>query len=383
MRARYLFILALAAGAALSAGCPLPNGYRTVAVFPQANFPQMTGMHWLPDDPTSAVVLTKGGIAYRVSTTDPSREASIYLDLRERMISRPAGEEGFLGFAFAPDFASTRRFYVYYTAEGGGPVRGDGLSRQSRISRFTASGGSADPASEVVLLEQPQPFTNHNGGALAFGPDGFLYLSLGDGGSGGDPQGNAQRLDTLLGKVLRIDVSGDKYVVPASNPFVGLVGARSEIYAYGFRNPWRISFDDATGQLWAGDVGQDRVEEVNLVQPGGNYGWNRLEGTACYNTTICDQSGTILPVAEYTHEFGCSVSGGHVYRGEAMPELQGWYVYGDFCSGRIWAVNVEGERKTPIPIADSGRTIAAFAQDPAGELYIVTFEKSIERIVRK
>lgn len=374
--------IVLAAGA-LSLACPLPNGYRTTPAFPQATFDQMTGMHWIPGSANEAVILTKAGVAYKINTAEASATPTVFLDVTSKMIPQPADEEGLLGLAFAPDYATSGRFFVHYTAEGGGPVRPDGQARQSRISRFVARGGVGDVASEVIVLEQPQPFANHNGGAIAFGPDGFLYIGLGDGGSGGDPQGNAQRLDTLLGKILRIDVSGDGYTVPATNPFVGLVGARTEIFAYGFRNPWQLSFDTATGQLWAGDVGQENTEEVNVVVAGGNYGWNRLEGSQCFNSDVCDAANTVLPAAEYTHEFGCSVTGGFVYRGAQMPELQGWYVYGDFCSGRLWAVNVEGERKTPIPIADTGRTIAAFAQDPAGEVYIVTFNNVIERIVRK
>ncbi len=380
---KLLVMSALVAGGIFAAACPQPNGYSTTAAFPQADFDQMTGMYWIPGDLDHAVVITQSGQAWKVNTTDPAAEPVMFLDVENRMIPEPADEEGLLGFAFAPDFATTGRFYVHYTADGGGPVRADGQSRQTTVSRFIAVAGVGDPDSEEILFQQPQPFANHNGGSLVFGPDGYLYVALGDGGSGGDPEGNGQRLDTILGKILRIDVSGAGYTVPASNPFVGLVGAQTEIFAYGFRNPWRISFDTVTGQLWAGDVGQENIEEVDVVVSGGNYGWNRLEGTQCYDDDDCDATNTILPVAEYTHEYGCSITGGYVYRGASMPELQGWYIYGDFCSGRVWAVNVEGEGKTPIPIADTGKSIASFAQDPAGEVYIVTFDNSVERIVRK
>jgi glucose/arabinose dehydrogenase len=383
---RCLPLLALIGVAALllAAGCPRPNGYTTVVAFPQANSQTMLGMYWIPGSTTDAVVLDKGGAITRINTADPAQDPSTFLDLTSRMIPMPAGEEGLLGLAFAPDYASSGRFYVHYTAEGGGPVRPDGQRRQSRISRFTAVNGVPDPNSERVILEVPQPYTNHNGGALAFGPDGYLYITLGDGGGAGDDQGNAQRLDTVLGKILRIDVSGDAYTIPPDNPFVTLTGARGEIWAYGLRNPWRLAFDPATGALWTADAGQDVMEEVDVVVPGGNYGWNRLEGSLCYNPPSgCDAAGTILPVAEYTHEFGCAIVGGYVYRGAEMPELQGWYVYGDFCSGRVWAVNAEGERKTPIPIADTGKRITSFAQDPAGEVYVITFDDTVEKLVRK
>jgi glucose/arabinose dehydrogenase len=253
----------------------------------------------------------------------------------------------------------------------------------NRLSRFNALGDHADPASEKILLQINQPFQNHNGGSLAFGPDGDLYVGVGDGGSAGDPSGYGQRFDTLHGKILRLDVSGDAYAIPPDNPFVGQ-DARGEIYAYGLRNPWRINFDQATGQLWVGDVGQNLWEEVNHVVSGGNYGWNRMEGFHCYEPADgCDTPGLSLPRAEYGHEFGCAITGGFVYRGHDMPELTGWYIYGDYCSGRVWGVDTAGATGAAIPLADTGRSITSFAQDKDGELYIVTFNNEIDKIVRK
>jgi glucose/arabinose dehydrogenase len=321
----------------------------------------MVGMHAVPGDPAHAVVVSQEGVLYRANLQDAGAAPSVFLDIRNRIIGDPGNEEGLLGLAFAPDYATSGRFYVHYSA--GGPRRGV-------VSRFVANGASADPASEQVILEVAQPYANHNGGGMAFGPEGMLYLAFGDGGSAGDPQGNGQRLDTLLGKILRIDVSGAGYGIPADNPFVGR--GRGEIWAYGLRNPWRITFDRGNGQLWSADVGQNAWEEVNRIVPGGNYGWSVLEGDACYRAATCDRSGKLAPRATYSHEFGCSVTGGYVYRGQAMPELVGWYVYGDYCSGRVWALNAATNEGAAIPLADTGVSITSFFEDAAGELYVVS-----------
>ncbi len=384
-RLRIFFGLALtvlAAGVSL-AGCPQPNGYRGVAALPQANFSGMLGLHWFPGDPAHAVVVTRPGVVWRVNTADASEAPTVFLDISGRMIPQPADEEGLLGFAFASDYPTSGRFYVHYTALGDYPLRADGQARKSVVSRFLAGGGTADPASEQVLLELRQPFSNHNGGALAVGPDGHLYVAFGDGGSGGDPDGNGQNLGTLLGKILRLDVSGaGGYTIPPDNPFVGTPGALPEIWAYGLRNPWRITFDPQTGVLWAGDVGQGQIEEVDVIVKGGNYGWNRMEGSRCYDASGCDSSGTIGPVAEYTHEYGCAVTGGYVYHGADLPELDGWYVFGDYCSGRIWGVDATNPGAI-IPLADTGVQVTAFGQSPDGELYIVTFDGAVLRLARK
>jgi len=226
-----------------------------------------------------------------------------------------------------------------------------------------------------------QPFLNHNGGQIAFGPDGLLYVGLGDGGSGGDPLGHAQDTSTLLGSILRIDVDrGTPYAVPPDNPFAA-GGGRPEIFAWGLRNPWRWSFDRETGELWCGDVGQNRWEEVDRIRRGGNYGWNVREGAHCFASAECDSAGLIEPVAEYSHDEGCSITGGYVYRGATLPQISGAYVYGDFCSGRIWGLfSAGGGALAPRLLAESGLQISSFAEDHDGELYVVDYGGGIHRL---
>jgi glucose/arabinose dehydrogenase len=351
--------------------------------FAHINLDGMVGLHPIPGEPGQGVVVAQSGIVYRAALADAGPAPTVYLDIRDRLIRSPGTEEGLLGLAFSPDYTTSGRFYVHYSADAD---PSSGFSRKSVIARFTASGGVADAGSERVVMEVGQPFANHNGGALAFGPDGYLYIALGDGGSAGDPQGTAQRLDTLLGKILRIDVRGDGYAIPADNPFARVDGARGEIWAYGFRNPWRMSFDRATGQLWAGDVGQGSREEVDRVVRGGNYGWSIVEGDVCFKPASgCDPGGTIFPRAVYgTHQGGtCAITGGYVYRGAAMPELQGWYVYGDFCSGEVWGVDAATDAGDPVRLAPTGLSIASFAEDEAGELYLVTFDGGIARLAQR
>ncbi|MER3418866.1 MAG: glucose dehydrogenase, partial [Chloroflexota bacterium] len=298
--------------------------------------------------------------------------ATPFLDIADRV--RSGGEQGLLGLAFHPGFGPAEdRFYVNYTDRAGDTV----------VSEFrrSADPDRADPATERVLLRIDQPFANHNGGMLAFGPDGYLYVGTGDGGSAGDPFDSGQRLDTLLGKLLRIDPEpgpAGPYTVPPDNPFVGSAGARGEIWAYGLRNPWRFSFDRRTGQLWIADVGQDRYEEVDRAPEGlgrgANYGWARMEGRHCYPSgESCGggSSGFVLPVAEYGHDQGCSVTGGYVYRGTAFPALGGVYLFGDYCSGRIWGLASGGpDEQAPVLLLRSGRSISSFGEDDAGELYL-------------
>ena len=302
-------------------------------------------------------------------------EGHVFLDLRAH-VSRSGNEEGLLALALDPEFAATGSIYAYYSVRDG--------ERRTRLSRFTASGGIAEPASELVVLEIEQPFSNHNGGAVRFGPDGMLYLGVGDGGAAGDPGGNGQNPGTLLGSILRIDVrassTAEAYRVPADNPFVGIEAARPEIWAYGFRNPWRMAFDAESGALWAGDVGQNRIEEVDLVVRGGNYGWNRLEGDECHQPPLrCDREGTEPPVATYDHRDGCSISGGVVYRDGNVPELEGTYVFGDFCSGRVWAMDASGTSPA-VPVAETGTSITSFAQI-GDELWLLRFGGPVLRAV--
>jgi glucose/arabinose dehydrogenase len=281
------------------------------------------------------------------------------------------GEEGLLSIAFHPRYAENGRVFVYYTNRNGDLAI-------ARYTRSAADPNRVDPATATVILTIPHPVnSNHNGGQLHFGPDGYLYAGTGDGGGAGDPSNNAQNLRSLLGKLLRLDVDqGATYSIPASNPFALRDDARGEVWAYGLRNPWRFSFDRATGDLWIGDVGQRFWEEVNVqsrASSGGeNYGWRRMEGTHCYNPSIdCRQPEMILPVIEYAHGTGdCSVTGGFRYRGLRSPALRGRYVYGDYCSGRIWAASLAGESWTTTLLRDTNMFISAFGEDVRGELYV-------------
>ena len=279
------------------------------------------------------------------SNEQNAASASTFLDIRGQVNDR-GNEEGLLGLAFDPDYTSNGYFYVYYSASS---------PRRSIISRFSVSPDDfniADHNSERVILEVPQPFANHNGGQIVFGSDGYLYVGLGDGGSRGDPGLNGQDPSTLLGTILRIDVSSidrdGEYTIPSDNPFVGRGGGvRGEIWAYGLRNPWRFTFDRELGDLWAADVGQNRFEEVDIIKPGRNYGWNVMEGFHCFQPSNgCNQEGLELPVFEYGRDDGCSVTGGYVYRGSRLPSLYGAYVYGDFCTGKIWALRYDGTKVT-------------------------------------
>jgi glucose/arabinose dehydrogenase len=292
-----------------------------------------------------------------------------FLDISDRVSC--CRERGLFSVAFPPGYASKGYFYVDYTDLAGNTV----VARY----RLGAHADVADPASEQVVLRVSQPFGNHNGGQLAFGPDGLLYVGLGDGGDGGDPQNNAQNPGTLLGKILRIDVesAASPYAVPPSNPFVGTAGRRPEIWAQGLRNPWRFSFDRSTGDLYIGDVGQNAFEEIDFQpasSPGGeNYGWRIMEGLHCFNPVSCSQFGLTLPVTEYDHTQGCSVTGGLVYRGTTFPRLQGTYVYGDFCSGRLWGLRFDGTSWHNDVLLDTGRRISSFGEDQVGSLYLADY----------
>lgn len=300
--------------------------------------------------------------------------ATPFLDISDRLIV--GSEQGLLGLAFPPDFGTSGYFYVHYSANPTG---------DTVVSRFSVLAGSpdqADPASEQAVLRVAQPFSNHNGGMLAFGPDGMLYLGLGDGGSGGDPGDRAQNLDVLLGKVLRIDPQGDdfpadptrNYAIPPANPFVGVPGA-DEIWAYGVRNPWRFSFDRATGDLLIGDVGQNAWEEIDH-QPstsggGENYGWRCYEGNHSYNLSGCGPpEDYVAPILEYPHSQGCSVTGGYRYRGTEFPNLYGTYLYGDYCTGTIWGATDDGGTWSSSPLLSSLLNISTFGEDEQGELYV-------------
>jgi uncharacterized repeat protein (TIGR03806 family) len=299
--------------------------------------------------------------------TSAQPAGKIILDLRT-IVSNPdeINEGGLLGMALHPNFAQNRRFFLNFTK--GAPLK-------TRVSEFTmAEDFSVNMASQKILFELAQPYQNHNGGELVFGPDGYLYIGMGDGGSGGDPQGNAQNLNVLLGKMLRIDVDhGAPYGIPNDNPFVGQAGKRPEIYAYGLRNPWRFSFDKVTGLLWVADVGQNALEEIDIVKKGKNYGWNIKEGTSCYRANRrCSTLVSEAPIAEYNRGLGQSVTGGFVYRGREIPSLVGTYLYADYVTGTIWGLKYENSavvsQKT---ILDTSLSISGFGQDLAGEIYVI------------
>ncbi|MFZ5876516.1 MAG: PQQ-dependent sugar dehydrogenase [Nitrospirota bacterium] len=306
-------------------------------------------------------------------------DSKTFLDIRDRVTF--GGELGLLGLAFHPNFVETGRLYVNYTSRKGG--------LHTVISEFKvgAKPDEVDPRIERILMTVPQPYSNHNGGDLAFGPDGMLYIALGDGGSGNDPLGNGQRLSTLLGKILRIDVDhgGDAtaYGIPGDNPFVKKKGAAPEIWAYGLRNPWRFAFDPATGRLYAGDVGQSAREEIDVIKKGGNYGWNVMEGAICTPgvNPDCKTSGFERPIFDYPRGDGTTVIGGRVYRGSAISALCGAYVYGDFGSGRIWALRYDGATVIEQQkLLDTPHRISAFGEDEQRELYVVDYAGEILKV---
>jgi glucose/arabinose dehydrogenase len=303
----------------------------------------------------------------RIIGTDGTVATAPFLDIANRVVS--GGERGLLGLALHPEYATNGRLFVDYTRSPDGATV---------ISEFQANGDAADPASERVLLTIPQPFANHNGGMLAFDPTGMLVIGMGDGGSAGDPQGNGQNREALLGKLLRIDVDGPApYGLPADNPFLHATNTRPEIWDLGMRNPWRFSFDRQTGDLFIGDVGQDSWEEIDAERAGKgglNYGWNVMEAGHCFQGG-CDPSGLTLPVAEYSHADGCSVTGGYVYRGARFPLLVGGYLFSDYCTGTIWAfpavVALANGASLPVTVGSAGFSVSSFGQDDDGELYVV------------
>jgi glucose/arabinose dehydrogenase len=332
-----------------------------------------------PDGSGRLFVATQDGRIWVISRAG-AVAATPLLNISQRITS--GGERGLLGIAVHPRFPADPRVFVDYTDLHGNTV-------VSSFSLDPADTSRVDLGSERIIFTATQPFANHNGGALLFGPDGDLYISLGDGGSGGDPFGNGQRLDTTLGKVLRIDVdnpsNGRAYGIPAGNPFVGTSTARPEIWLYGLRNPWRMSFDRATGDLWIGDVGQEKWEEVDVARAGAsglNFGWNRMEGLHCYAPANgCDTSGLTLPVAEYGHGPECTVIGGYVYRGSAYPALLGGYLFADYCSGTIFAIPAAGTgQTTPVVVGKTKNGISGFGEDTSGELYAANLDGTISKV---
>jgi glucose/arabinose dehydrogenase len=331
------------------------------------------------DESGRIFVVEKGGTIRIIR--DGAIVDTVFLDISDRLTAA-GSEQGLLGLAFPPNFAESGSFFVNYTD----------LSGDTVISRFQVDAANpdvADPASEFVVLQIDQPARNHNGGMLAFGPDGYLWIGMGDGGGGGDTYGNGQNPQSLLGKMLRIDVTSDPsvpYIIPPDNPWVGAdwngADVLDEVWAVGLRNPWRYSFDRFTGDLWIADVGQNVYEEVNYTvmgTPGGlNYGWPIMEGAHCFGSDNCDQSGLEMPVAEYDHALGCSITGGYVYRADAYPVLQGVYIFADYCSGIFWVTlpNPDGSWNT-TQMLDSDVLVSSFGQDENGELYVTDLNTGV------
>lgn len=351
-------------GTGTSAGVAI----KAVNAYPKLSFSSPVEYTYANDGTNRVFVVEQAG-RIRVFDNNPAvASAGTYLDIRSKVAS--GGEMGLLGLAFHPDFKQNGFFYVNYTKDN---------PRETVVSRFKASSANAaevDAGSEVVLFKFAQPYSNHNGGKILFGPDGFLYVATGDGGSGGDPQDNGQDRASWLGKVLRVDVNSTEkgnYGIPADNPFKGnKEGLREEVFAYGLRNPWRISFDEK-GQLWAGDVGQNEIEEIDIVTKGGNYGWRIKEGNANFKASAKGMGDNALPpIWQYTHDKGdVSVTGGIVYRGQANPSLKGKYIYADYASGRVWALTQNGTKAADNQeIIGRAGTISAFGEDQKNELYL-------------
>jgi glucose/arabinose dehydrogenase len=340
--------------------------------FPNLAFSQPVGIINSGDGKNRLFVVEQSGIIKVFENLKNATVSHVFLDISDRVLF--GGEQGLLGTAFHPNYEENGYFYVDYVTAN--PLR----TVVSRYSVNPSNPDQSDKDSEFIILEIDQPFSNHNGGQLAFGADGFLYVGLGDGGSGvgsgGDPYGNAQNKSSLLGKILRIDVNspseGKNYSIPADNPFTGnTLGYREEIYANGFRNPWRFSFDSVTGELWVGDVGQNEREEIDVVEKGDNCGWKVMEGTLCYSPPSgCNQTGLKLPVWEYSHDQGNAIIGGYVYHATKLTDFDGAYFYGDYGTGKIWALwyNATGN-STNILLADMTTSIASFGVDESGEIY--------------
>jgi len=353
--------------------------YNFQVAFPNLTFSNPLDLQHAGDGSNRIFVVEQAGRIKVFPNNSSVTTTKTFLDITDRVTS--GGETGLLGLAFHPNYESNGYFYVNYTAPS--PLR-------TVVSRFQVSPtnpDSADKNTEQILLTFNQPYSNHNGGCVAFGADGYLYIATGDGGSGGDPQNNAQNITNLLGKILRIDVDNPQpplnYGIPPTNPFVDSTNTsiRKEIYAYGLRNPWRMSFDPVTGWLWAADVGQNTWEEIDIINNGGNYGWRCYEGNHPYNTSGCN--GTyIFPIWEYSHSEGISVTGGYVYRGQNVPELYGKYIYGDYGSRKVWSLLYDGiNPATNTQITTAAASITSFGVDQNNELYLVSFNGKIYNFI--
>jgi CubicO group peptidase (beta-lactamase class C family) len=376
-----LFALATAAVTDPSPSLKVPETASNLEVekaFPKLRFNRPILLTNAGDGSGRVFVPSQLGVISVLPNNRDVEEPGVFLDIEPRVVYEDKeNEKGLLGMAFHPKYRENGEFFLYYTPTGT-PKKHTAIVSRFRVSKDDPN--KADPASEEEILRIEHPFWNHKGGTLAFGPDGYLYVAVGDGGLANDPYGNGQNLNTLLGKILRIDVDhrdGDKkYAIPKDNPFVDQSGARGEIYAYGLRNPWRIAFDRQTGTLWCADVGQDLWEEIDLVTKGGNYGWNLREGVHRFGPKGVDARADIVePIWEYHHETGKSITGGHVYRGKKFPQLQGCYLFADYVSGKVWALKYDEAAKTVqalYTIAGNVMPIMSFGEDEQGESYYTT-----------
>jgi len=350
--------------------------------FPNLYFTQPVDLQYAPDGSDRLFVVEQRGTIYVFENNSSVTEKIMFLDIRDKVVYE--GERGLLGLAFHPDYENNRYFFVNYTAPN--PLR-------TVVSRFQVTADdpdAGDELSEHIIIQIDQPFSNHNGGQIVFGPDSYLYIGMGDGGWFGDPYNNGQDLTTLLGAILRIDVDTVSatlnYGIPVDNPFAAdTLESRDEIYAYGLRNPWRFSFDPYTNFCWVADVGQDLYEEIDILVCGGNYGWNIMEGSHCYNpATGCDTTGLILPIYTYDHSIGESITGGFVYRGTLVPDIYGKYIFADFEYGDVWSLEYDGENPPELStLGDIGPySVTSFGIDQHDELYICSFDGMIYKFVQ-
>lgn len=357
----------------------------TERAFPNVNIRRPIVLTHAGDGTDRVFLASQLGVIHVFPNDQDVKETSVFLDIEKKVTYQDKqNEEGFLGLAFHPNYKQKGEFFVYYTTTD--------AAHTSVISRFRVSSDDpnrADSASEEELLRIKQPFWNHNGGNIVFGPDGYLYIGLGDGGSARDPHGNGQNRGTLLGNILRIDVDhkdeGLNYAVPKDNPFAGEEGVRPEIWAYGLRNVWGMAFDRKTGLLWVGDVGQDTWEEIDIVRKGGNYGWNLREGKHKFGDHGVEARDDLIePIWEYHHNVGKSITGGRVYRSQRVPRLVGSYVYADYVSGKIWALRYDAKNKEVLAnhsLRDKKMPIIAFGEDETGEVYLTDVFGQIYRFV--
>ncbi len=391
---RHLILLGLAislshTGAAAAQTAEAPSSFPGVGLeraFGQLRFERPIFLTGAGDGSGRMFVVEQAGVIRVFEADEEASASSVFLDISEH-VSRRGNEEGLLGLAFHPEFAQNGEFFVHFSSARDADDKGVARNAISRFKVSQASSDVADPSSEEVLLLQRQPYRNHNGGMIAFGPDGMLYASFGDGGAANDPEGNGQKLTSMLGGIIRIDVDakddGLRYSVPRDNPFVDVDGARPELWAIGLRNVWRFSFDRATGELFAGEVGQNEIEEVDIIVRGGNYGWNRFEADELFaKKTDLIVGEHIAPIATYPHSEGLSITGGYVYRGAAQAPLVGLYLFADYVSGNLWATrgDVASGYETQL-VRRTGRSISSFGEDDDGELFALSFDGGIYRVV--